>query len=292
MYNFVFCGNSQLSLGCLDALYSQNIMPSIVITSVDKPAGRGLELHESVVATWVNAKNIELESKNLSKVLLLKPLKISEITDIIKDENAKKAFDFCLVVSNGKILPKDFLDIFNSKVLNIHPSDLPLYRGPSPLESQILDGLQNIIVSIMQIDEEIDHGSVLHKNCLDISNFKNIDKIEYAAGKLGGESLCSILNNYINNKIIMQLQEHARATFTKKFKKEDGDVTLDIENNNLEKIYRKFIAFTPWPSVYFFIKKDDKKIRVKITDMSYDAATNIYKIEKVIEEGKKEKVFN
>ena len=126
-YQLVFFGSSDFSRFCLDELKARGILPDLIVTTPDLPAGRKLVLKETVVKKWAKENQINC----------LSPRKLDN--DFIKElKNFQKETVF-LVASYGKIIPKSFIDLPEYKVLNIHPSLLPKYRGPTPLQSQILN---------------------------------------------------------------------------------------------------------------------------------------------------------
>jgi methionyl-tRNA formyltransferase len=94
----------------------------------------------------------------LKNISTLQPEKID---DNFIDELAKEKYDFFFVLAYGKILPKKILDIPKLGVLNLHPSLLPQYRGPSPIMSAILDDQKETGISLIKIDEKMDHGPIL-----------------------------------------------------------------------------------------------------------------------------------
>ena len=97
--------------------------------------------------------------------------------------------------------------------------------------------------------------------------------------------LVDVIPKWIKGEIKAVEQDHSQATFTKKINKEDG--LVDLEKDNPEIIYRKFLAFQPWPGVYYFTQKNNQKFRVIITDMEMSESGQL-KIKKVKPESKKE----
>jgi methionyl-tRNA formyltransferase len=112
--------------------------------------------------------------------------------------------------------------------------------------------------------------------------------LEEKLAELGGQMLLDIIPKWINGEIKPQEQDHSQATFTKKITKEDGLVNLEKDDPKL--IYRKFLAFQPWPGIYYFTKRDGKYMRVIITDMELENGQ--LKINKVKPEGKNEIDFS
>lgn len=281
----LFCGSSELSIGVLEFLKSKSIFPHTVITQPARPVGRRKVLTDTIVNNWCEKENNTFSPG--CKIQILKPEKLNtEFLDLIKKEN----FDLCLVASYGKILKKDFLDIFPERVWNVHPSALPLYRGATPLQAQIINDLKEIVVTVIKMDEQMDHGEILSSRKMDFNwEEKTIQELEQEAGFIGGEIFYDNFSKKEQGGTLLLLrQDHDKATFTKILNKEDGDITRDLQDKNLELIWRKFNAYRDWPGVYFFTSYQNQTIRVKITEMSKDKISGEVKIEKLLPESKKE----
>ena len=301
---FVFCGSSELSLGALTELKNKDILPSVIITRPDRPAGRKMVMTETCVSQWARENNITcIKPEKISEALLL----LTEYEKEYFEKNKSENKSICLVVSYGKILPQKFLDLFTLGVWNVHPSDLPLYRGPSPIASQIVDGVSAIPVCLMKMDIGMDSGDILEKSIFKF-DYKNIplenstkfmENLELELGKIGGKSFANNYEKIISGSYTLIKQNHDEATFTKFIEKSDGDVTtitnkLKLENSTdaKNKIYQIWLAYNTWPGCYFFhiYKKDDEQInmRVKISLMKWDTESDSPEILKLIPEGKKE----
>jgi methionyl-tRNA formyltransferase len=130
--------------------------------------------------------------------------------------------DLCIVAAYGKLIPKRFLDIPRLGFLNIHPSLLPAYRGPSPIQSAILDGCASTGVSIMRVDEEMDHGPILAQEPWTIPAGFDAPACEGELADIGARLLTATLPGYIDGTAVPVPQDHAAATYTKKFSRDDG----------------------------------------------------------------------
>ncbi len=256
----------------MEKLQAFSLMPGLVVTSPDKPQGRHLTLTPPPAKLWAEKNNIPY----------IQPAKL---TPDIVETLQKKKWDVFVVASYGKIIPQSILDIPTHGTLNLHPSLLPLFRGSSPIEGQILADENVVGVSIMLLDKEMDHGPILSQ-----LSFQKRESGDYSAPELeeklaqaGGELLAKILPDWVSGKITPTEQDHAKATFTKKISKEDGHITLtDLPRQN----YLKYLAYQPWPGTYFFTHRKGKEIRVVIKKASFENGT--FKIERVVPEGGKE----
>jgi len=265
-----FFGNSDFSRIILEHLAKSGIMPELVVTTPDKPVGRKMTLTPTPTKVWAEDHSVEyIESAKLKDEDFLQKI---------------KGYDLFIVASYGKIIPKVLIDMPKYKVLNVHPSLLPKYRGPSPLQEQILHDEKDVGVSIMLIDEEIDHGAIVAQKKADIAGWPvGFNALSEILGKTGAKLLADILPDWIQGKIQAKEQDHAKATFTKKVEKSDGllDLSGDAYRN-----YLKILAYEDWPGTYFEVEKNGKKMRVIVKKASY--ANGALTILRVLPEGKKE----
>ncbi|MEK7526977.1 MAG: methionyl-tRNA formyltransferase [Patescibacteria group bacterium] len=285
--NFAFFGTSDFSVVVLNELKKTGWLPTLIITAPDKPKGRGLKLTPLPVKLWALANKIDfIQPEKLDSNLCYK----LQVT----------SYKIFVVASYGKIIPREILDIPEHGALNVHPSLLPKYRGASPIQAQILNDEKNIGVTIMLMDEKMDHGPVLANRefppdfCLQKSRILDFDlsksgqfpnnmELSKRLAKEGGELLAETLPKWLAGKIKPIPQDDGRATFCQKISKEDGLIDL---NANSRQNFLKIQAFAGWPGTYFFVERKGKKTRVKITKASFTDGK--LKIESVIPEGKKE----
>ncbi len=173
--------------------------------------------------------------------------------------------DLGLVAAYGKILPKEILEIPRYGFINVHPSLLPKYRGASPIQSVILNGDKETGVTIIKIDEKMDHGPLLGKSEIRISKSETYEILSKKLAKLGAEILIKIIPDYISGKIKLIEQDHSRATYTKIIKKEDGKINWEKSAQDLERMTR---AYYPWPGVWTMWK--NKILKIIEADISED----------------------
>ena len=271
---FAFFGTPEIASQTLDILLANNLLPSLIITSPDKRAGRDLKLTPSPVSIWAKDHNI-------------KCLKPEKLDDIFLDElfrlTDQERIDIYVVVAYGKILPEALIKYPAKKTINVHYSLLPKYRGASPLESAIQNGENETGVTIQEIEYKLDSGPILATQKVPIDTTTTKIKLKEELIEGGANLLIKTLNQIKDGTINKIAQDEDQATFCKKIKKEDG--LIDPQGNDLEN-WNKYRAFYGWPGVYFFANKKDKNIRLKITQASL--VDGKFTIEKVIPENKKE----
>ena len=255
----------------LDKLYEANYDIAFIVTATDKPKGRNLIVTPPPAKVWGLEHNVPV----------LQP-------DKLRDPNFEKELrkyncDVFIVIAYGKIIPDNIINIPKAKTLNIHASLLPKYRGSCPIESAILADDRETGVTIMRIDNEMDHGPTIIQRKVILEPWPpKKDELGKSLVEVGNKLLISILPNWINGKIKEKEQNHLEASYTEKIKKENG--LIDLEDDPY-KNYLKIQAYDGWPGTFFF--KD--KIRVKITKANF--REGMLFIEKVIPEGKKEMLY-
>jgi methionyl-tRNA formyltransferase len=197
-------------------------------------------------------------------------------------------WDFFLVVAYGKILPTSLLDITKGKVLNLHPSLLPLYRGPSPLESALLSNDSETGVTIMELDKEIDHGPIVAQSIFSLPSDMDIETLTEKSVAEGITLMMSSIEQYLSDNLIPVPQQHDLATFTRKYTKADGSLDGITDEWQKWKIFRAF-GTRGW--VQFSVERHGVPLRVKIIKASYQ--DDAFIIEEVIpENGKRQSYEN
>lgn len=279
--NYAFFGTGPLAESVLAALDRAGITPTLLVTKPDAPQGRHMILTPPHIKVWAEMKHISVYQPEALK-------------DLPSDSPLhEEEFDVFIVASYGKMIPEEILTLPKKGVLNVHPSLLPKYRGPSPIESALLDGVMTTGVSIMKLDKGMDTGPILVQSAFIIDPNTTAGSLEVECGQLGGELLVQALPHYLEGTLIPKEQDGEGATVCQKVTKELGEITL--ETNGAE-VQRKFRALTPWPSVYFFIDHKNKKTRVKVTGVELsligsDSLVASDVITKVVPEGKHEMSF-
>lgn len=273
---FIFFGTGHFAEQLLTTLIEQGYAPKFVVSSPDRPVGR----HQVITppATKVVAEKAGIKVFQPEK--LRTPEMLKEFKALIDQ------VDVCVVADYGKILPQALLDLCPKGFLNIHPSLLPLYRGPAPLQATILSGDNATGVTIIKIDAEMDHGPIVAVKQEEVPLTMwpcTTGELSVHMASISAYLLMDTLPEYVAGKITLTEQDHTVATYTKMIDKKDAEVSYeDIYKGDLADIYLKYCAYKDWPEIYFM--KDGK--RVKIKKMS--CVDGVYTIERVVFEGKSE----
>lgn len=267
--NFAFWGTPGVASKTLEILKQAGYLPSVIITSPDMKAGRGMQIQKSPVAVFAEQNNIPC----------LKPEKLNEELTL---ELSTFNFQLFLVVAYGKILPESILNMPKLGSINIHYSLLPKYRGASPVESAILNGETETGVTIQKMAYKMDSGPILAQEKTTIKPDEKAPELRARLIKIGGDLLIKILPDFVDGKIKEIAQDEKEATFCQKIKKEDGLIDL---NDDPIKNYNKFRAYAEWPRTFFF--QNGK--RIVITDAVLE--NELFVIKKIVPEGKKEMLY-
>lgn len=209
---------------------------ALVVAQPDKPSGRGMRMQSPPVV--VRARELGIEVAQPPKIR--DPQILERITAI--------APDAAVVVAYGKILPGALLQIPKHGFFNVHASILPKYRGAAPIQRAIEHGETETGVSIMRVDEELDHGPVLAIATLPIGPDEHTPSLASRLSRLGAEALTPVLADVANDRAKETPQDHARATLAPKIDKGEGVISW---SDRARAIYDRFRAFDPWPGVSF-----------------------------------------
>lgn len=226
----VFFGTPEFAVPALEALVREHDIV-LVVAQPDKPAGRGMKMQAPAVA--LKARQLGLP--------LAQPAKIrgAEFLDSI----AALHLDAGIVVAYGKILPAALLVIPARGFLNVHASILPKYRGAAPIQRAIEHGETTTGVTIMRIDEQLDHGPMLTVEKTEIGPDERTPSLAARLSRLGAVALARVLAS----PPVETPQNDDDATHAPKIEKSEGAIHW---TDTTAAIYNKFRAFDPWPGVF------------------------------------------
>lgn len=150
-----------------------------------------------------------------------------------------------VLTAYGGIIPPSVLEQFPDGIINVHPSLLPLYRGSSPIEQAILDGISKTGVTIMRLGEELDEGPIYKQKSLLLSGNETKSELALTLQKMGAEQLVSVLPDIARGRLLPRAQPHPdRATYTPRISKSAGKLDWSKPAHRLE---REIRAFAGWP---------------------------------------------
>ena len=248
MTTIVFFGTPDIAVPYLQTLIDAEDFSVVgVVTQPDKPVGR-------------------------KKVMTPSPVKVlaSEYAIPVLDLNDLEGkADLFVIFAYGKIIPQRILDQASLGSVNVHPSKLPLWRGPSPIQSTIAAQDDETAISIMLIDDKMDHGPLLGQLPLTLDAKETTPTLIEKIKQHGPAFLLEKLRGFIDGSITPQEQNHDEATFCRLLKRENGLVDW---SETAEAIYAKFRAYKPWPGIHTVFSDVVKLIDVRVSDVADLAA--------------------
>ncbi len=168
-----------------------------------------------------------------------------------------------IVADFGIIIPKEIIDLFPNGIINVHPSLLPKYRGPTPVQSAIINGDKKTGISIIKIDEKMDHGPLLYQEESDIKPTDFTEKLLLELFDRASDILPEIIEHFVNGGIEESPQEDEKATYTKELKKEDGYIDMK-KLPSPEKLKLMIRGLNLWPGVWTKFKLGEKEVIIKL----------------------------
>jgi methionyl-tRNA formyltransferase len=247
----VFFGTPHFVIPVLESLMKK-FKVLAVVTTPDQSAGRKQLLTSSPIKKFCVSDKIDIP--------VLTP------HDFDEDMHAKlKALrpDLFVVAAYGHILPDKILSIPPFGAINVHPSLLPKYRGPTPVPATLLHGDLETGVTIIKMDEQMDHGPILAMKSYTIHEADTSETLLTHLFDLSAEMLPDVISNFTSGKMEPKKQDESKATYTQKVSKSDGEI--DCANPPEKSVLDRMIrAYFPWPVVWTTLKIKEKDVRVKL----------------------------
>jgi methionyl-tRNA formyltransferase len=241
----IFFGTPDYVLPVLEKLHKYYEIVAVV-TQSPKPMGRKKILTYSSVDNWAYKHSL---ASSAGKT------KIPKFYDF---SNLPKA-DMGICAAFGMIIPKVVLNHFKYGILNIHPSLLPKYRGASPIQSAIVNGDTTTGVTIIKMDEKMDHGPILTSFKEEILPDDTFETLRIRLFERSVEVLLNLIPNFVKGKIHLKPQGENLATFCKIVSKQDGFINL--EKDSPKSIEAKQRAYSPWPGIWTNLK-NGKRLKI------------------------------
>jgi len=249
----LFFGSSEISVPFLEEIYKSRHSITSVVTITDKPAGRGRRNTPNIVKKRAIELGIDF-------------IQIEKFDHSFFDKFAELEFDGVVVVSFGKILPERIFKLTTARWLNVHPSLLPRYRGPTPIISALLNGDRVSGVSIIEVVPEVDAGGIYAQVKFGVEEDDNRDSLEQKSIKFGKSLLMTVLDLIENENLNSYPQDEESVIYSHKITKEDLKINWD---SSAAEIVNKIRAFSSKPGAYCLWKG----LRIKILKASVPGGT-------------------
>ncbi|MGD1832823.1 MAG: methionyl-tRNA formyltransferase [Sphaerochaetaceae bacterium] len=230
----LYAGNPELSVETFEELCSHFDVAG-VLTHPDQVVKRG-RLQPMPVKEAAIRRNVPvIEAERLT----------GEVRDAVRQLQPNLLISF----ATSHYFGEKFLSLFSLGAFNIHPSLLPLHRGPSPIQFTILNQDTKGGISIQHIVKEIDSGDILNQIEFEIAKDETTESLSNRVSSLAAAMAVETFSDFDLYKSKQWEQDHSRATFTRMFTKEDGLINWDQSRNVLSAHIR---AMYPWPKAYTY----------------------------------------
>ncbi len=248
----VYLGSDLFAERILANLFEKKAPISAVVTAIDRPKGRSQRLSATPVKELVVSQG--------HRVKLFQPEKVSS-PEFVNELSELKP-ELLLVVSYGQFLKRNLLDLPSIGAINVHPSLLPRYRGPSPIQSAVLAGEKETGVTIMELSMEMDAGDIIDFQKVSIDPDESFGDIEanliQVSCQLLEKNIAKIIKEKKYSKVV---QDHTQATFTKKIFPEDAQINL---NQPAWKVHNLIRGMNPRPGARCTVEVGGAKKNLKI----------------------------
>jgi len=240
----VFFGTGDLGVPALRSLIEFGARPLLVVTSPDKPAGRGLKLSHSPI------KEVALHAN----IPVLQPEKINEpeVVDRIRQLGA----DLGIIIAYGQKIGPVLINIFPRGIINLHASLLPKYRGAAPINWAIINGERETGLTVMQINEQIDAGMILNQIVTPIDPLERADELYARLAEMGPQLVLETIFQIQEGTADPKPQDLALVTKAPKMSKAicPIDWTLPAQT-----IVNRIRGLWPWPTATSIYRDQDHK---------------------------------
>lgn len=252
----VFFGTEDFSLPSLQALVDAGYAIVAVVTKPDSSRGRSKELVQPAIKTYALSVGIPV----------FQPNRLTDINNELAELNA----DAGVLVSYGKLLPQRTLDVFSRVgIINLHPSLLPRYRGPSPIEAAIVNGDSQTGISIMRLTVGMDEGPVYTQKTYELHADEIKPELTKTLATEGARLLVSVLPDILSGKLKPQPQPITGVSYTTLLSKNDG--LLDPSTDDAYALERKVRAYLMYPKTRLTLNNNDVIITsVKVVESLSD----------------------
>ncbi|MGH7918646.1 MAG: methionyl-tRNA formyltransferase [Candidatus Dormibacteraceae bacterium] len=227
----VFIGTAPFAVPSLRALAGAGHALPLAVTQPDRPAHR---LRMTPSAVKVAARELGIEVFQPER--LRSPQSVARLREV--------PADLYVVAAYGQIISAEVLALPVRGVLNVHASLLPRWRGASPVVAAVLHGDRETGVTIMQMDELLDHGPILRTRATPIGERETAADLTERLAELGAALLVETVRDL--DTIRPQPQDHDAATRAGKLERADGELEWTLDATDID---RRVRALNPWPGV-------------------------------------------
>lgn len=246
----LFFGTPEIAIPSLQKVHKHFSVVGVVCQP-DKPSGRHLR---------ITPPPIKIEAEKLG-ITVFQPEKVNDPVYLQKFKELQP--DLGVVVAYGRFLKEELLSLPKlGYIINLHPSLLPRWRGPSPIQTAILEGDTKTGVTIMKISMEMDAGDILLQESTSIDINETAEELAHRLSIMGADLLIQSIHLIAENKAIFTPQDHSKATYCHLIEKKQGIIHWDLPALTIHNCVRGCL---PWPVA--FTKFKDEIIRIHKTEL-------------------------
>jgi methionyl-tRNA formyltransferase len=236
----VFFGSGGFGIPTLKSLLSGSHGVRAVVTRPDARKGRGWNVTPTPVK--------DIVEKVAPEAAVLQPEKLGD-KSFIEDLRSFNA-DIFVVVDYGKILPNEVLEIPGKYCVNLHPSLLPLYRGPAPVNRSILNGDKATGNTVIRMNERMDSGDIILQDRIEIEEHDTSDVLSGKLSVKGAALVLKAVNLIASGKEEFKVQDESKATYAAKLERSEGKIDWTLP---ADEICLKVRGLKPWPGTYTYL---------------------------------------
>lgn len=252
MHSFVFIGSSTYGLPALDLIIKQGFVPKLVVSQPDKPAGRKQILRPTPVS--------EYAKKYALNLLTPESINAQEVVNTIASHEP----DIIITASYGGYIGKQIRKLASRRVINLHPSLLPKYRGASPIQSVLLNGESITGTSIYRLISELDAGPIIAQRSLEILPGDNFSSLQEKLSNQAAEMLLELMRADSTTELAESPQEHQLASLCPKI---DSSTCMINWHLPASAVHNKIRAFSFVPGAWVYFRKAKLKLmEARLTD--------------------------
>ncbi len=242
----IFMGTPFFAVPILKSLYQNGYSISVVYTQPPQKSHRGQKINKSPVQGISETLNIDFRCPQSLK-------NNNEEFEFLKKMKA----DLSIVVAYGQIIPKEFLSLTKKGFINIHASILPKWRGAAPIQRSIMNLDEEIGISIMKINEELDSGPISNIYKIKLDPKLNATEVAEKLSLLAADKIIDNVDDILDDKSNFIDQNHSQATYAKKIAKSEGQINW---NEDALKIIGKINGLYTTPGAFFNFNGERYKI--------------------------------
>lgn len=229
--NIVFFGSGWYTIPVIQKLIPHAL--DLVITTEKNP--------ESQFLKFCNENNLQT-------------LSVSSASDLLEHKSLITNHTVAILASYGALIPDEIINLFPNGIINIHPSLLPLWKGPSPIQYSLLNGDTKTGVTLIKLDSQIDHGPILSQKPYDLQGNETSQDLLSLLFEIGAEMVEEIVSKLENGEPVLENpQDNTHESWSYRIAKKDGMIDIN-DVPNTEKLQNMIRAYYPWPGVWFVIQ--------------------------------------